>query len=164
MQTNQLLNKGWYVVYTKPCHEKKVYEELLFRCYISYLPLIKKTSVWSDRRKVVEKPLFPSYVFVYLEHVSKYYEVLQIKGVVTFIRFCCQLARVKESEIETIKKLIANCSTLNLSSLNVTVGDKRTILSGPLAGFECEVISISKGNRKILVRIDSLKQNIIAEY
>ncbi|MDR1847796.1 MAG: hypothetical protein LBR17_06750 [Bacteroidales bacterium] len=45
-----LLNKtfvstaGWYVLYTMPRHEKKVYEELLSQRYVSYLPLIKYSS------------------------------------------------------------------------------------------------------------------------
>jgi transcription antitermination factor NusG len=66
--------------------------------YISYLPLISKVSTWSDRRKMIEVPLFPSYVFVSLDDIRIYYKILQIKGVVNFIKFENQFAIVKDSE------------------------------------------------------------------
>jgi transcription antitermination factor NusG len=159
--TINLLN-GWYVIYTKPRHEIKVFTELIFKKYNSYLPLVKHTSIWNDRQKVIDKPLFPSYVFVFLHNMLDYHKALQINGVVSFIRFNNQPAKVKESEIETIKKMIENCSNIELAQHDIKVGEKHTIQSGVLAGFECEVVSIN-GKSKILVRIDSLSQNIIAE-
>jgi len=153
---------GWHVVYTKSRHEKKVFEELIHHKYNSYLPLIKQTSIWSDRQKVIDKPLFPSYVFVFLNNMVEYYQTLQINGAVSFIRFNNHPAIVKESEIETIKKMIENCSKIELVQQNINIGEKCTIQSGPLAGFECEIVSLS-GKNKILVRINSLRQNITAE-
>jgi len=153
---------GWHVIYTKPRHEKKVFEELIYHKYNSYLPLIKQTSIWSDRQKIIDKPLFPSYVFVFLNNMVEYYQTLQINGAVSFIRFNNHPAIVKESEIETIKKMIESCSQIELVQQEIKVGDKRLIQSGPLAGFECEIVSVN-GKNKILVRINSLKQNITAE-
>jgi transcription antitermination factor NusG len=153
---------GWYAVYTRPKYEKKVYEELNLKKYDSFLPLIKKTSKWSDRLKTIEVPLFPSYVFVFLKDKRIYYEILKIDGVVCFIKFENKLATVKKSEIENIKQLINNCTNLELLQADIKIGEKRTILSGPLSGLECEIISY-KGKNKILVRIDSLQQNIVAE-
>jgi len=153
---------GWHVVYTKPRHEKKVFEELIYHKYNCYLPLIKQTSIWSDRQKIIDKPLFSSYVFVFLNNMVEYYQTLQINGAVSFIRFCNKPAIVKESEIEIIKKMIDSCSQIELAKQEIKIGEKRLIQSGPLAGFECEVVSVN-GKNKILVRINSLKQNITAE-
>ncbi|MCL1937482.1 MAG: hypothetical protein FWF52_03685 [Candidatus Azobacteroides sp.] len=58
------LAEGWHVVYTKVRHEKKVHEELINQKYHSYLPAIRYTAKWSDRQKITEKLLFPSYVIV----------------------------------------------------------------------------------------------------
>jgi transcription antitermination factor NusG len=88
---------GWYVIYTRPKYEKKVQEELMFQKYISYLPLVPKVSIWSDRRKNIEAPLFPSYIFVYLDDIRIYYKLLQIKGIVNFIKFENRFATVKDS-------------------------------------------------------------------
>jgi len=153
---------GWHVLYTKPRHEKKVFEELMGQKYISYLPLIKHTSIWSDRQKIIDKPLFPSYVFVFLHSIIDYHRTLQIDGAVSFIRFNNKPAIVKETEIDTIKKMIDNCSNIELAKQEIKIGEKRIIQSGALAGFECEIITIN-GKNRLLVRIDSLRQNITAE-
>jgi transcription antitermination factor NusG len=155
------ISKGWYVIYTKPRHEKKVYEDLRLRDCTAYLPLVNHLSHWSDRRKMIQKPLFTSYVFVYLDDIASYYRVLQVDGFVMFIGFSGKLAMVKESEIETIKQLIANCREIELVQSDIRIGEKRKVRFGPLAGYEGEVISY-KGKDRIIVRIESLRQDIMA--
>jgi transcription antitermination factor NusG len=156
------IQKGWYVIYTKPRHEKKVFEDLTLRNCTAYLPLINHLSHWSDRRKMVQKPLFSSYVFVYLENIASYYRVLPIEGFVMFISFGGKLAKVKESEIETMKRLIAYCHQIELAQSEIKIGERRKVMFGPLSGYECEVVSY-KGKDRIVARIESLRQDILAE-
>jgi transcription antitermination factor NusG len=156
------IKKGWYVVYTKPRHEKKVFEGLRLRDCEAYLPLVNHLSRWNDRRKIVEKPLFTSYVFVYLNNVANYYRVLPVDGFIKFIGFGEKLAMVKDSEIETIKQLIANCREIELVQSDIKIGEKRKLMFGPLSGYDCEVVSY-KGKDKIMARIASLRQDIMAE-
>ena len=54
----------WYAVYTNPRAEKQVHKRLIEAGIESFLPLQKTLRQWSDRKKVVEKPLISSYVFV----------------------------------------------------------------------------------------------------
>ena len=54
----------WYVLYTKPRNEKKVAQRLSEAGYTVYCPLQKVRRQWSDRTKVVEEPLFKSYLFI----------------------------------------------------------------------------------------------------
>jgi transcription antitermination factor NusG len=152
---------GWYVIYTRPKYEKKVKEELIAQKYISYLPLISKISTWSDRRKMIEVPLFPSYVFVSLDDIKIYYKLLQIKGVVNFIKFENKFAIVKDSEIETIKLLINKSSRIEVNT-EIKTGEKKIITFGPFCGYECEVSSYN-GKNKVYVKIESLRQTITAE-
>ncbi|GHU80304.1 transcriptional antiterminator [Bacteroidia bacterium] len=156
------IQKGWYVIYTKPRHEKKVFEDLRLRNCTAYLPLINHLSQWSDRRKLIEKPLFPSYVFVYLDDVASYYRVLPVDGFVLFITFGGKLAVVKDAEIEAIKQLIAYCREIELVQADIKIGEKRKIMFGPLSGYNCEAVYY-KGKDRIIVRIESLRQNIMAE-
>jgi transcription antitermination factor NusG len=163
-----LLNKtfvstaGWYVLYTMPRHEKKVYEELLSQRYVSYLPLIKYNSTWSDRQKILLKPLFPSYVFVYLDSISDYYKILAVYGVIAFIKFAGRFATVTETEIDKIKQVVSKCTNVEVCSDDVKIGERRKIMSGFFCGHDCEVIH-HKGKDKIVVRIASIQQNLIAE-
>src|SRR5437667_12508464 len=56
-------NSHWYAVHTRARHEKMVAERLLEQGMSAYLPLVKETHRWSDRKKIVELPLFSCYVF-----------------------------------------------------------------------------------------------------
>jgi transcription antitermination factor NusG len=156
------IQKGWYVIYTKSKHEKKVFEDLKLRNCTAYLPLINHLSQWSDRQKWIEKPLFSSYVFVYLSNVASYYKVLPVDGFVTFINFAGKPAIVKDSEIETIKQLIENCREVELVQSDIKIGERRKVTFGPLSGYGGEVVQY-KGKDRIIVRIESLRQDIMAE-
>ncbi len=54
----------WYAVQTRARHEKRVADRFREQGLPIFLPLISETRRWSDRKKVVELPLFGCYVFV----------------------------------------------------------------------------------------------------
>ena len=54
---------SWYAVQTKARHEKIVEYRLKERGLPTFLPLMTEVHRWSDRKKVVEAPLFGCYVF-----------------------------------------------------------------------------------------------------
>jgi transcriptional antiterminator RfaH len=54
----------WYALYTRPRAEKQVYQRLTEAGVETFLPLQKTYRMWSDRKKLVEKPLLSSYIFV----------------------------------------------------------------------------------------------------
>lgn len=155
--------QGWYVVYTKSRYEKKIAQNLNEQNFKVYLPLDTVVSQWSDRKKKVEKPLFSSYVFVYLKTMKDYLRALSIDGVVLFVKFGGRLVRVLDEEINRIKIFLNQFSQVELkNSLEIKVGERKKITSGPFESYECEIIKIDN-KQKICVRIDSLKQSLIAE-
>ncbi len=76
--------KKWLAIYTKPRWEKKVYGMLQEKGVESYCPLNKVQRKWSDRIKIVEEPLFKSYVFVRVCEDEKT-PVRMLGGVVNFV-------------------------------------------------------------------------------
>src|SRR5215472_19028205 len=54
-----------YEVRTRPRHEKRVASELQEKGITNYLPLLSQVRRWSDRRKVIQIPLFSCYAFVH---------------------------------------------------------------------------------------------------
>lgn len=56
---------NWYVLYTFPRAEKQVKERLEREGIDCWLPLHRSPRVWSDRVKLVDVPLFNSYIFVH---------------------------------------------------------------------------------------------------
>jgi len=154
---------GWFVIYTKPNHERKIAEQLEKMDANSFLPSVKKLRVWSDRRKYMDMPLFPSYVFVHLTNIETYFESLGLKGVFYYVRDGDSIARVGEPVINNLRLIVGNfTSEIEVSSEYLHPGSVLTIREGPFTGFSCEVIQY-KGKQKILVRIELLQRNILLD-
>ena len=154
---------GWYALYVKSRWEKKVYESLKDISLEPFLPQIKTIKQWSDRKKTILKPLFPSYVFVNINSSLEFHKALSVNGVCAYIRFGKEYARVTEKEINQIKLLIGdkNISDIETNVELPKIGEVKKITYGPLNGLNCEIIKADNHN-KIIVRIDSLQQNIMA--
>src|SRR5882757_7831366 len=95
----------WYVLYTKPRWEKKVYARLQELGRESYCPINRVRKKWSDRMKWVEEPLFKSYVFVRIPETDQS-AIRLVSGVVNFVYWLGKPAVVKESEIGIIRKFL----------------------------------------------------------
>jgi transcriptional antiterminator RfaH len=154
---------GWYVLYVYANSEKKVYESLKDISLESFLPQIKTVRQWSDRKKTILKPLFPSYVFVNINSSLEFHKATSVVGTCAYIRFGKEYARVTEKEINQIKLLIGdkNISDIETNVALPKIGEVKKITHGPLNGLDCEIIRVDNHN-KIVVRIDSLQQNIMA--
>ena len=55
----------WYAIQTRSRHEKVVRDQLAAKSITHLLPLWRKRSIWKDRVKFVEVPLFGGYLFGY---------------------------------------------------------------------------------------------------
>jgi len=156
-------NKGWHVLYVKPNWEKKVHEALKQVSLESFLPLIKVVSQWSDRKKTIHKPLFPSYVFINLNSALEFQKALTVNGAYTYIKFSTEHARVTENEIDQIKFLVGsnNVTDLKVNSHLPKKGDIKKIVYGSFSGLECEVIEVENVN-KVIVQLELFNNNITA--
>src|SRR5439155_22663486 len=65
----------WYAVQTRSRHERVVAAQLREQDVSTFLPMITRIRRWSDRRKLVEFPLFSGYVFV---HSAVFLQILRI--------------------------------------------------------------------------------------
>jgi transcription antitermination factor NusG len=74
----------WYVMHTKCHHEKNVALRLGIKGFEPFVPVRSIMRRWKDRKKMVEFPLFPGYVFVRMPLIRKK-DAVQIPGVVTIV-------------------------------------------------------------------------------
>jgi transcription antitermination factor NusG len=98
--------KKWFAVYTKPRWEKKIDTVLIRKGVESWCPLQKIERQWSDRKKIIEDPLFKSYVFVHIDATEKT-KVLMTDGVLNFVHYLGKPAIIKDDEINIIKKYLS---------------------------------------------------------
>ncbi|MFB6456939.1 UpxY family transcription antiterminator [Chitinophaga sp. Hz27] len=155
-------SSGWYLIYTRPRLEKKVVEQLATRGVSCYLPMVRASRQWSDRKKILTTPLFPSYVFVYLRNTSEYFAGQQTDGVVNYVRFGKSVAMVREKVINNIRLVIDECDEIDVSSEYFRQGQQLIIQEGPLAGLSCEMVQY-KGKDKALVRVDLLQRSLLVD-
>lgn len=100
------LKMEWFALYTKPRNEKKVAENLAALGIEVYCPLVTTIKQWSDRKKKVESPLIPSYVFVKIEEANRK-DVFQVAGVVQYVFWLGKPAKIQPHEIEALKTQLA---------------------------------------------------------
>ena len=142
----------WYAAYTKSRAEKRVYKDLQEKGVQAYLPLIKTLRQWSDRKKKVELPLIPSYIFVKIKQ-QDFRNVLEIDGVVAFIKFERTLVSIPEQQMNAMMGMVEKGLDVEATAEHINKGDEVRIGSGPLRGTQGEVIDIA-GKQKFLLRID----------
>ncbi|OQP61085.1 antitermination protein NusG [Niastella vici] len=153
-------NTGWYLIYTRPRHEKKVYGQLIERSINSYLPLKKTLKTWHDRKKYVDEPLFPSYVFVQLENGEDYYRCMQTDGYLYYVRSGKSVARINDALINNLKLTVNDENEIQVSERYFEPGKQLTITRGVLAGLSCEVVR-HDGKEKLLVRVELLNRSVL---
>ena len=158
LQKNREENK-WYALYTNPRAEKQVFTRLTDAGIETFLPLQKTYRIWSDRKKLVEKPLLSSYIFVKTK--SKYFpDVYKTQGVVKFVTFEGRPASIPQKQIDNLRLLINSDEDIEVSSEKFAQGDFVEVVNGSLVGLTGELIKIGSKNR-VVVRIDRLDQNLI---
>ena len=151
--------KKWYVLRTKPRGEKKTYKNLVEQDIEAYCPLQKKERHWSDRKKIIEEPLFNGYIFVRIM-LDEYSKVRMTDGVVNFIYWVKKPAVVADKDIETIKRFLNEYTDVIVVKTDICLKQKVTITTGVLMNKEATVIKVMK--KKVEVAIDSLGLKLVA--
>ncbi|WP_448634286.1 UpxY family transcription antiterminator [Pedobacter panaciterrae] len=139
-----VLKSNWYIVYTFPNLEKKIYNELTKKKIKAYLPLQNVIRQWSDRKKEIKVPMFPNYVFINSTERERF-KLLKIGGVLKFITFEGKPAMVSEDEISNIMKF--ETMVFEIES-NLVSGDEVIIVDGPFTDLQGKLFL--KGVRSVL--------------
>ena len=125
----------------------------------SYCPLNKVRRKWSDRVKIVEEPLFKSYVFVKVNDEDRS-AVRMTAGAINFVYWQGKPAVIREKEIAAIKKFLDEYENVEAKPIDLTVNQRVRITTGTLMDHEGKVLDL---HRKIAkVAIDSLGYILVA--
>ena len=156
-------SKRWFAAYTKPRWEKKVSSVLERKGVECWCPLKKTERQWSDRKKVIEEPLFTSYVFVRIDETEKSV-VLMTDGILNFVYYIGKPAIIRDEEIDIIKKFLsekqASVSVQSLASL-----DENTRIKVNHGIFMDTTGTVLKGGKKkVFVKLESLDQVMVVEF
>ena len=150
----------WYAIYTSSRHEKRVADLLTNREINCYLPLYRSVRRWQDRRKEVDLPLFPGYLFVQIPLTSRL-QVVTVPGVVQIVSFDGKPAPVAESEIESLRLGLSKANGIEPHPY-LKVGRRVRVRCGPLTGMQGILIR-RKERFRLVLSIDLIMRSVSVE-
>ena len=149
----------WYAIYTNPRAEKLVHTRLIEEGVESFLPLQKTYRKWSDRKKLIMKPLLSSYAFVKVVP-KEFPRVYRTTGVVKFVSFEGQPVSIPQKQIDNLRLLVNSDAEIEVTTEKFEQGDQVEVINGSMVGLTGELIKTG-GKKRVIVRIDKLDQNIL---
>ena len=150
----------WYAAYTCANHEKRVAEQLRLRSIEYFLPMYQTVRKWKDRRKPLELPLFPGYIFLRLP-VQDRLRVLELASVVRLVGFGALPCALPDREIETLRSVLS-CRLRTEPHLYPAVGRRVRIIRGPLKGIEGTLVR-KKGIVRLVLSVDIIRKSATVE-
>ena len=150
----------WYAVYVKSRYEKKTSKLLADRHIEAYLPVVVRLKQWSDRKKMVEEPLFKSYLFVHTD-LKNYFDILNTPGVVRFVCFEGKPVPVPDNQLVAVKSYIGEYDGIDdLDQLpELHEGQIVEITRGTMKGLVGRLVEI-RGKQRMIINIEAVGQSL----
>lgn len=130
----------WYALYTAPRAEKQVRDRINALGIECWLPLHRAPRVWSDRVKIVELPLFNSYLFVRCSELDLR-GLIRVYGVIRIVYYNGKPAVVRQKEINAIQEFLDRAAEHALCP-----GEEVEILCGAMKHVSGKVKKIKKNH------------------
>jgi transcription antitermination factor NusG len=151
--------ENWYAVHTKARHEKVVTERLQEHGVATFLPLTNEIRRWSDRKKVVQLPLFSCYVFARIAPTNvDRMRVLKVDGVLGLVGTRAEGTPIPDAEIESVRLLIEKEHPWT-SHPFLQIGQRVRIKSGALDGMEGILVS-RNGDRTLVISVHAIQRSM----
>lgn len=145
----------WYVAFVLTGREDIV-RRLLERYFPEVTVLIPRRSLRERRRgkwKMVEKTVFPGYVFFRCDLSNKlYFFIRRVNRVIRILEQERLPQQVYEHEMQVILKLTKGQDLIPLSRVQ-DVDGKVVVASGPLAGCEGMIVGADRRKGRVKIRI-----------
>ena len=146
----------WYLVHTKPRQEKCALENLMRQGFQCYLPTLPSEKLRQGVLTVADEPLFPRYLFVWLEAGQNKWPVIRsTRGVVRLVEFGGQPARVSTALIDALKEQPAPSKPL------FEPGDHLKVVEGPFTGIQAELLRVYEmpdGEARVMVLMEIMSR------
>jgi len=149
----------WFAVWTRSRQEKVVAATLNRSGIPHYLPLKSELRKWSDRKQMVETPLFSGYLFVNINVMtSSRLQVLKVPGVGALVGNQMGPLPIPDQQIEDIRKVLTAGVECSVEPL-LKEGDRVRVMQGALAGIEGTLVRTQSASR-LLVSIEMIRQSL----
>jgi transcription antitermination factor NusG len=149
---------AWYALHLRHRSERTALNYLSYKGLETFFPCRPETRRWSDRKRVIDVPLFAGYGFVQAElSETTRLNVLQTEGVLGFVTYRGKAVAVPEKQIQDLRLLTANRTVCSIHA-ELKVGQKVRIRGGCLDGIE-GVLEATRADR-LFVSMDVLNRSV----
>ena len=148
----------WHALRVRSRYEQVVKRSLHGKEHEEFLPTYRSTSQWADRLKLIDRPLFPGYIFSRFSLEDRL-SILQIPGVVEIIGN--GKTPVDPVELAAIQQLVASGIPL-MPWPFVDLGHRVRVREGPFRGIE-GVIQRFKQQHRLVVGVSLLQRAVSIE-
>ena len=109
-----------------------------------------------EKGVVIEKPLFPGYVFMSAENLDAYLfgKISSSLNYYHFLRDDRNITPLAGRDLDYIQTLISSGETVGISKASFDSNDRIVILSGPLKGFTGNIVRVNRRKQRVTVKID----------
>jgi transcription antitermination factor NusG len=153
------LDNSWYAIETRPRHEKKVAADLKEKMIEVFLPLISEMHKWSDRRQVVQVPLFPGYVFVRIANAMNVrISILRSRGVQKFVGTRGVGTPIPECQIAAIRTLVEQRIPFTPHPF-LSIGRRVRLRGGSLDGVE-GILLAKNGDQSLVISVELIQRSV----
>jgi len=150
---------NWYAIRTRSRHEKIVERQLQGQGIEVFYPVISQIHQWSDRRKLVESPLFAGYAFVRIaQSPEERIRVLRTQGVVEMVGAHGQGIAIPVQQIEAVRAVVAS-NTPFTNHAFLRVGQRVRVRGGSLDGVE-GILVAQNGGRNLVISVEPIQRSL----
>jgi len=150
----------WFALQVNSRKENWIFAHLVGQGYECFLPKYKSVRQWSDRRKEIESPLFPGYLFCRFNPLERL-PILKTPGVMEIVGCNRKPIPIDEQEIQAIQRMTES-SLVRQPWPYLEIGERVRIQSGALRGLVGILVAL-KGNYRLVLSVTLLKRSVAVE-
>jgi transcription antitermination factor NusG len=151
---------AWYALQVRSRKENYVASQIQGKGLECLLPTYKSIRQWSDRKKELEQPLFPGYLFCRFDFQQRR-PLVTIPGVLQILGNGRVAVPVAEEEI-TALRLAVSSGMPKQPWPYLEVGQRVRVNYGTLAGLEGILVNV-KGNHRVVLSVTLLQRSVALE-
>jgi len=152
----------WYAIQTRSNFERQVSAGLLAKGIETFLPCWTEIHRWQDRRKRVEMPLFPGYLFArFVDSNANKVDVDKTVGVSRILGCNMMIEPVPDPELEAVRAVVSSSARYTVHPL-LREGSQVRVIRGPLRDLEGRLIRFKAGPR-LVISVSLLAKSMAVE-
>jgi len=151
---------AWYALQVRSRKENYIASQIAGKGFEYLLPTYRSVRQWSDRKKELEQPLFPGYLFCRFDFQDRR-PLITIPGVLQILGNGRVGIPVSDDEISALR-LAVSSGMPKQPWPYLQVGQRVRVNYGTLTGLEGILVNV-KGNHRVVLSVTLLQRSVALE-